>query len=147
MYTIFTCFLILWWFTPPSLSSLITCPSPNTLKLIHSKQLESNVLLWKWTTIDFFSNIYFEGLTQANEIICKRIGKGRRETQETQSQRGGNFSVVNVRKNATHKESSWEKSHVHRAKFNGRPKLPGWPGKRWRSPESGWAVAFIGGGG
>jgi hypothetical protein len=21
----------------------------------------------------------------------------------------------------------------HRAKFNGRPKLPGWPGKRWHS--------------
>jgi hypothetical protein len=34
-----------------------------------------------------------------------------------------------VRKNAAHKESSREKSHVHRAKFNGRPKLPGWPGK------------------
>jgi hypothetical protein len=31
-------------------------------------------------------------------------------------------------KDATHKESSREKSHVHRAKFNGRPKLPGWPG-------------------
>jgi hypothetical protein len=30
-----------------------------------------------------------------------------------------------VRKNATHKGSSREKSHVHRAKFNGRPKLPG----------------------
>jgi hypothetical protein len=30
-----------------------------------------------------------------------------------------------------------EKTHVNRAKFNGRPKLPGWPGKRWRSPESG----------
>jgi hypothetical protein len=39
-----------------------------------------------------------------------------------------------------------EKTHVHRAKFNGRPKLPGWPGKRWRSPESGRAVAFIEGG-
>jgi hypothetical protein len=26
----------------------------------------------------------------------------------------------NVRKNAAHKESSREKSHVHRAKFNGR---------------------------
>jgi hypothetical protein len=35
----------------------------------------------------------------------------------------------NVRKNTTHKESSREKSHVHRAKINGRPKLPGWPGK------------------
>jgi hypothetical protein len=43
----------------------------------------------------------------------------------------------NVRKNTTHKESSQEKSHVHRAKFNGRPKLPGWSGKRWHSPESG----------
>jgi hypothetical protein len=31
----------------------------------------------------------------------------------------------------------------HRAKFNGRPKLPGWPGERWRCPESGRAVAFI----
>jgi hypothetical protein len=40
-----------------------------------------------------------------------------------------------------------EKTHIHRAKFNGRPKLPGWPGKRWRSPESGRAVAFIEGGG
>jgi hypothetical protein len=27
-----------------------------------------------------------------------------------------------------------EKTHVHRARFNGRPKLPGWPGKRWHSP-------------
>jgi hypothetical protein len=35
----------------------------------------------------------------------------------------------NVRTNATHKESSREKSHVHRAKFNGRPKLPVWLGK------------------
>jgi hypothetical protein len=33
-----------------------------------------------------------------------------------------------------------EKTHVHRAKFNGRPKLPGWLGKRWQ------AVAFIEGG-
>jgi hypothetical protein len=33
-----------------------------------------------------------------------------------------------VRKNAAHKASSGEKFHVHRAKFNGRPKLPGWPG-------------------
>jgi hypothetical protein len=40
-----------------------------------------------------------------------------------------------------------EKTHVHRARFNGRPKLPGWPGKRWRSPEPGQAVAFIEGGG
>jgi hypothetical protein len=40
-----------------------------------------------------------------------------------------------------------EKTHVHRAKFNGRPKLPGWPGKRWRSPESGRGVAFIEGDG
>jgi hypothetical protein len=39
-----------------------------------------------------------------------------------------------------------KKSHVHRAKLNGRPKLPGWPGKRWRSPEPGQAVAFIEGG-
>jgi hypothetical protein len=37
--------------------------------------------------------------------------------------------LVFVRKNAAHKESSREKSHIHRAKFNGRPKLPGWPGK------------------
>jgi hypothetical protein len=37
--------------------------------------------------------------------------------------------IRNVRKNASLKESSREKSHVHRAKFNGRPKLPGWPGK------------------
>jgi hypothetical protein len=35
----------------------------------------------------------------------------------------------NVRKNATHKESSGEKSHIHRAKFNGRLELPGWLGK------------------
>jgi hypothetical protein len=26
-----------------------------------------------------------------------------------------------------------KKTQVHRAGFNGRPKLPGWPGKRWRS--------------
>jgi hypothetical protein len=26
-----------------------------------------------------------------------------------------------------------EETHVHRAKFNGRPTLPGWLGKRWRS--------------
>jgi hypothetical protein len=57
---------------------------------------------------------------------------------------GGDFFV---RKNAAHKESSQEKSHVHRAKFNGRPKLPGWPGGRWRSPDSGRGVAFIEGGG
>jgi hypothetical protein len=30
-------------------------------------------------------------------------------------------SFVIVRKNAAHKESSREKSHIHRAKFNGRP--------------------------
>jgi hypothetical protein len=30
-----------------------------------------------------------------------------------------------------------EKTHVHRARFNGRHKLPGWPGKRWCSPEPG----------
>jgi hypothetical protein len=44
-----------------------------------------------------------------------------------------NFSEIRkmkpVRKNAAHKESSREKSHIHRAKFNGRPKLPGWLGK------------------
>jgi hypothetical protein len=49
----------------------------------------------------------------------------------------------NVRKNAAHKESSQEKSHVHTAKFKGRPKLPGWLGKRWCSSESGPGVAFI----
>jgi hypothetical protein len=47
----------------------------------------------------------------------------------------------------THKESSREKSHVHRAKFNGRPELPGWLGKRWHSSEPGPGVAFIEGGG
>jgi hypothetical protein len=40
-----------------------------------------------------------------------------------------------------------DKTPVHRARFNGRPKLPGWPGKRWRSPEPGRAVALIEGGG
>jgi hypothetical protein len=35
-----------------------------------------------------------------------------------------------------------EKTHVHRAKFNGRPKLPGWLGKRWHSPKPERAVAF-----
>jgi hypothetical protein len=54
--------------------------------------------------------------------------------------------IIYVRKNAALKESSREKSHVHRARFNGRPKLPGWPGKRWCSPEPGRAVAFIEGG-
>jgi hypothetical protein len=39
-----------------------------------------------------------------------------------------------------------KKTHVHRARFNGRPKLPGWLGKRWCSPELGRAVAFIEGG-
>jgi hypothetical protein len=39
-----------------------------------------------------------------------------------------------------------EKTHVHRAKFNGRPKLPGWPGKKWCSPKSERAVVFIEGG-
>jgi hypothetical protein len=52
----------------------------------------------------------------------------------------------NVRKNAAHKDSSQEKSHIHRAKFNGRPKLPGWLGKRWCSRESGPGMAFIEGG-
>jgi hypothetical protein len=51
--------------------------------------------------------------------------------------------MVYVRKNAAHKESSREKSHVHRAKFNGWPKLPGWLGKRWHSPESRRGLAFI----
>jgi hypothetical protein len=51
----------------------------------------------------------------------------------------------NVRKNAAHKESSREKSHVHRAKFNGRPKLPGWLRKKWLSSVSGPGVAFIDG--
>jgi hypothetical protein len=67
------------------------------------------------------------------------------------AQASGSFLITlevgSVRKNAAHKESSREKSHVHRAKFNGRPKLPGWPGKRWSSPEPGRAVAFIEGGG
>jgi hypothetical protein len=48
-----------------------------------------------------------------------------------------------LRKTAAHKESSREKSHIHRAKFNGRPKLPGWLGKRWCSSESGLGMAFI----
>jgi hypothetical protein len=48
-----------------------------------------------------------------------------------------------VRRNAALKESSREKSHVRRARFNGRPKLPGWPGKGWCSPRPGRAVAFI----
>jgi hypothetical protein len=39
------------------------------------------------------------------------------------------FWFKNVRKNTAHTESSQEKSHVHRAKFNGRPKLLGWQGK------------------
>jgi hypothetical protein len=39
-------------------------------------------------------------------------------------------SAPNVKKRAALKESSQEKSHVHRAKFNGKPKLPGWPRKR-----------------
>jgi hypothetical protein len=38
-------------------------------------------------------------------------------------------ALVVLGKNATHKERSQEKSHVHRAKFNGRLELPGWPGK------------------
>jgi hypothetical protein len=54
---------------------------------------------------------------------------------------------LTVRKNAAHKESSREKSHVHRAKFNGRPELPGWPGKRWHSSDSGPGMAFMEGGG
>jgi hypothetical protein len=57
------------------------------------------------------------------------------------------ISVHTVRKNATHKESSGEKSHIHRAKFNSRPKLPGWPRKIWHSVGSGRGVAFIEGGG
>jgi hypothetical protein len=50
---------------------------------------------------------------------------------------------ITVRKNAAHKKSSQEKSQVHIAKFNGRPKLPGWLGKRWLSRESGPGMAFI----
>jgi hypothetical protein len=57
------------------------------------------------------------------------------------------LSMGFVRKNSAHKESSQEKSHIHRAKFNGRPKLPDWPGKRWCSSEPGPGVAFIEGGG
>jgi hypothetical protein len=52
-----------------------------------------------------------------------------------------------VRKNAALKESSREKSHVRRAKFNGRTELPGWLGKKRCSPKFGQAVAFIEGGG
>jgi hypothetical protein len=40
-------------------------------------------------------------------------------------------------------KNAHEKTHIHRAKFNGRPKLPGWLGERWCSPEPGRAVAFI----
>jgi hypothetical protein len=47
-----------------------------------------------------------------------------------------------VRKNATHKKRSQEKSHVLRAKFSGRAKLPGWPGERWYSTDSGPGMAF-----
>jgi hypothetical protein len=43
-------------------------------------------------------------------------------------------TAPNVRKNAAHKESSQEKSHIHKAKFNGTPKLPGWPGKKVAQP-------------
>jgi hypothetical protein len=40
-----------------------------------------------------------------------------------------------------------ETTHVHTAKFNGRPKLPGWPGEKMAKPEPGRAMAFIEGGG
>jgi hypothetical protein len=50
-------------------------------------------------------------------------------------------------KSATYKESSLEKFHIHRAKFNGGPKLPDWQGERWHSSESGPGEAFIEGGG
>jgi hypothetical protein len=53
------------------------------------------------------------------------------------------INMLSVKKNAAHKESSREKSHIHRAKFNGRPKLPGWLWKRWHSSKSGPGVAFI----
>jgi hypothetical protein len=49
--------------------------------------------------------------------------------------------IPSVRKHSG--KSSGEKSQVHTAKFNGRPKLPGWAGKRWCSSESGPGVAFI----
>jgi hypothetical protein len=45
--------------------------------------------------------------------------------------------ALNVRKNTAHKESSREKSHVHRAKFNGRTKLPDWLGKGGAAPSLG----------
>jgi hypothetical protein len=46
-------------------------------------------------------------------------------------------TAPNVRKNAAHKESSRERSHVQGAKFNGRPQLPGWPGKDGTAPSLG----------
>jgi hypothetical protein len=77
-----------------------------------------------------------------------RMGWGR-PGEQGQCWEGTPIRVMapNVRKNAAHKESSREKSHVHRAKFNGRPKLPGWQGKRWHSSDSGPGMAFIEGGG
>jgi hypothetical protein len=62
----------------------------------------------------------------------KEMGVEREREQDGVGEAGRTRSVMapNVRKNATHKDNSQEKSHVHRAKFNGRPKLPGWPGKR-----------------
>jgi hypothetical protein len=50
-------------------------------------------------------------------------GRGwRRLGEQGQCQELNSIQVTapNVRKNAAHKESSQEKSHVHRAKFNGR---------------------------
>jgi hypothetical protein len=52
-----------------------------------------------------------------------------------------------IRKNTTHKENSLEKSHIHKAKFNGSPKQPEWLEERWHSSNSVPGVAFIEGAG
>jgi hypothetical protein len=44
----------------------------------------------------------------------------------------------NVRKNATHKESSQEKSYIHRAKFNGRAQTARLAGEKMAQPRV-WA--------
>ena len=110
-----------------------------------------------WPVVD--DNWWHTGAEEI-PVSCERVafsrigGPGKaaqipEESRESKVSAGNStrswVSAPNVRKNAALKESSREKSHVHRAKFNGRPKLPGWLGKRWCSSESGPGMAFIGG--
>jgi hypothetical protein len=84
---------------------------------------------------------------RARSVLGLRSGGGRERKVSAGSAPRSESRHQKVRKNAAHKGRSQKKSHVHRAKFNGRPKLPGWLGKRWHSSKPRPAMVFIEGGG